>query len=109
MSTDKEFNMRRLPVPNTRVLQSSIITETEGMPQHIEFTKRSTSPSRGWLQNLRVALPMAAFCIIALVMVISSDTWIDAEPELNNVLVNNDNLDWQEIMLLEDEWLLAEL
>ena len=113
MVNKEETDLTRLPVPNTTALQASIISSVEGMPQHRQFSTQDVNPSNRWSRSFRFALPLALCSIVVFAAVVSPSRWIGGESgsdsELNQPLLSDENLDWQQIMRIEDEWLLADL
>jgi hypothetical protein len=109
MSNNEEFDLTRAPVPNSDILQAAIIAKAESMPQYIEFAVGSPAPQKGWRRNMRMALPFAGLCVFALVVSIGPGQWLATEPDASISLATSESLDWQEIMLLQDEWLFSEL
>lgn len=109
MSNTEKNDMARASVPSTARLQASIIAQTEGLPQSVDFIHGAVKPERRWSRFFQLGVPVAACCIVALVMLVNPGSWTHLNSELNRSLLVSDELDWQEIMLLEDEWLLADL
>jgi hypothetical protein len=109
MSDDESIYMVRPVVPNTSSLKASIIEAAEDLPQHIEFSRSPVQPQKRWRPSFMVGLPIAACGIIALVIFTNSSVISPNNIETDAALVISDDLDWQEMMLLEDEWLLADL
>jgi hypothetical protein len=107
MVNKQEFDLKRSPVPSTSALQASIISATEGMPQYIQSATQPATPANRWRRTFRLAFPLAACGIVALLLVVGPSNWTSRE--LSSTLVVSENLNWQEIMLLEDQWLLADL
>jgi hypothetical protein len=103
MPKNEEFELARLPVPSTSQLQAAIIADAKSLPQYVDLATRLAKPEkrRHWFSWL--ALPLISCLVIVAVILINPDS------DLNNSLVVSEELDWQEIMLLEDEWLLADL
>lgn len=109
MFNNEEFDMTRSSVPNSAALQASIIAMAESAPQHHDLSSNSANVVKRRVWGYRAVLPLTAFCIAALVIVVSPNKLTSPLPSHESSFVLNEALDWQEIMLLEDEWLLAEL
>lgn len=105
MSEHKELNTPRTPVPDTARLQASILNKTASMPQHLELTSKPEYVGWGWRRFLKVLAPVAVCALIAFVVIIKPNVTIDKQI----ALTASEELEWQEIMLSEDEWLLADL
>ena len=105
MSEYDDLNLPRRALPDSRALQASIIAKTETMPQYIEAQQSTAHDVNNWRRHFKILAPVTMCGLIALALLI--------EPNENNQQALNpvasEQLDWREIMLAEDAWLLAEL
>lgn len=108
-NSNETFDMTRSAVPNTRYLQASIIAESESLSQTIELTHSSTKQGLKLRRFFQLGLPFAMCCMVIFVVVMNLSGLSGLKVDSNNALLVSEELDWQEVMLLEDEWLLADL
>ncbi len=107
MFNNDELDHSRAPVPDTNKLQASIIAAAECVPQQV--AGRTSPPPRArrrWLHRFSFAAPITACCVIALLI---AGSGIEFAEDKNVSFTQSEEQDWQQIMLLEDEWLLADL
>lgn len=109
MPNNNEFDASRLPVPCTNNLQARIIADTENMPQYVDVFKKAYDNKNQWRWFPALAFPLAACFLIAVIVSLNLDNAMNSGSDLGNPLVVNEDSNWQEIMLREDEWLLADL
>lgn len=97
---------KRAPIPNTDALKSSIIQNAKGLPQQApSFGSRSSK----FLAKYRLAFGSAvAFCVLFLAVINLSEFYVGDQIE-PLITLSEADLDWQELMLVDDELLFASL
>lgn len=112
MSNNQTNEMSRLHVPETRRLQAHIIAEAANVTQitepSFEPTKKLIRPKKCVCRFFQTSVVFSAFLVTTVTLIVQWG-WVSVDPNLSTMPVANDDLDWHEIMMLEDEWLLVTL
>lgn len=115
-----EADYRREAVPSTQFLQASILESAKQTPQHNvsdrRFPTSLVSPRRlfSWPPSLFQSAIMLSFMFVfsgSLLFIGAGDQHqgADAEQRAAVEVFSENDLDWQELLLIEDELLFAQL
>ncbi len=99
----------REPVPNVDGLKMSIIEGAKNLSQESP-TNLVSRPTKTRLGKFRLVLPSLAISVVLLLITVgflNLEVDQDTRPSLD--IVSESELDWQELMLIEDELLFAGL
>jgi len=115
MSDFKFSGIERSPLPDTKHLQASIIEQAEVLPQYSQNEAAVNSPRELmslWHVLTRRVAPITLCLCFVIAMGVTMNNWSQRHVEIvenTEASLQHEEFDWQEIMLIEDEWLLAEL
>ena len=101
----------REPVPNSQMLQASIIDNAKRMTQQAPSKDQSlpiANPAR-FFAWYRPALYSTALAAMLLITIVSLSPFDFSDPDTPLDTYSENDLDWQELMLIEDEFLFAQL
>lgn len=111
---------QREVVPDTQSLQTSILESAKRTPQHNASDKRYSASSASlrrlffWPPSLLQSTVMLSFMLIFSVGLFfigigGQDQRIDTDQKIAIEAFSENDLDWQELMLIDDELLFAQL
>jgi len=107
----EDGDFRRQSVPNTQALQTSIIDTAKKLPQQPSSMQASRSMPAlrelfSWYKPVLHSTAIAAVMVVAIIGLFAVD-FSDHQPSPE--IFSEHDLDWQELMLIEDDLLFSQL